>query len=722
MNAQQNNKRFRPSLSQLILVGLVLGVACGLFLGELASGLGVVGQAYIGLIQMSILPYMVVSLVHGIGGLTYDKARNLAITAGVVLLGSWVLAFSIIFVLPLAFPQTEAGAFYSPSLVEIAKVNFIELYIPSNPFSSLSRTIVPASAVFSVFLGVALIGVKKKQGLLDVLSATADTLMGVAKIVVRLTPVGVFAIAANATGTMTIEEFGRLQTYIVTFIVATLLLTFWVLPGLVAVLTPFGYRDVMRACRDALVTGFVTANLFIVLPILVVNSKRLFEQYKLQSEDAESYVEVLVPTSFNFPNIGKLLTLLFVLFAGWFTGSEIVLGDYPMFTMLGLFTLFGGVDLALPFLLDQMRIPSDMYQLYVVTGVVNSWFATLIAVMNLFAFTLVATCAATGGLRFNPKRLMRFVGLTVVVFISVIGFTRYGLSVVVSDTDKKLEYLVEINLREPVPAVVHQQVPMDLVPADTSKPRLPQILERGVLRVGYKKDNLPFSYRNVKGELVGFDIDLAHMLARDLGVELEFIPWEYDTLLEQLNAGQFDIVAGGLWVTPERLTHVDFSEPTMTTTMAFVVKDYLRHKFTSLQAVEQMPGVKIGIVSRKLAKATERSLPETEIVSLDSYAEFFIGNKHDLDAIAISAESGSAWTILYPDYDVSIIEPQIRVSVALAMTQGDLAFQGFVNAWLLIKKTEGELDRFYDKWILGKSEQEKQPRWSVIRDVLQWVN
>ncbi len=357
-----------------------------------------------------------------------------------------------------------------------------------------------------------------------------------------------------------------------------------------------------------------------------------------------------------------------------------------------------------------------------VTGVVNSWFATLIAVMNLFAFTLVATCAATGGLRFNPKRLMRFVGVTVVVFIAVIGLTRYGLSVVVSDTDKKLEYLVEINLSEPVPAVVHQQVPRDLIPADTSKTRLPQILERGVLRVGYKADNLPFSYLNVTGELVGFDIDLAHRLARELGVELEFVPWEYDTLLEQLNAGQFDIVAGGLWVTTSRLIDAAFSEPTMTTTMAFVVKDYLRHRFTNLEVVEQMPGVKIGLVGEELVKRAERAMPETEIVSLFSYAEFFVGNKHALDAIAISAESGSAWTILYPDYDVSIIEPQIRVPVALAMAQGDQDFQSFVNNWLHIEKTEGRLDQFYDKWILGKSEQQKRPRWSVIRDVLHWVD
>lgn len=82
----------------------------------------------------------------------------------------------------------------------------------------------------------------------------------------------------------------------------------------------------------------------------------------MADEDTESYVEVLVPASFNFPNIGKLLTLLFILFAGWYTGKSIGMEQYPTFASLGLFTLFEGVDLALPFLLDQMRIPSDLYQ------------------------------------------------------------------------------------------------------------------------------------------------------------------------------------------------------------------------------------------------------------------------------------------------------------------------------------------------------------------------
>ena len=176
MSDQSKDKR-GISLSSQILIGLTLGLIVGLFLGEKASPLAIVGRAYIGLIQMSILPYMVVALMLGIGSLSYGKARNLAITGGIVLVASWFLAFTIVFLLPLAFPSIEAGSFYSPSLVEVAEVDFIDLYIPVNPFSSLARTVVPAAAVFSIAFGVALLGIFLVLRIQTGLSAIAAIIM-----------------------------------------------------------------------------------------------------------------------------------------------------------------------------------------------------------------------------------------------------------------------------------------------------------------------------------------------------------------------------------------------------------------------------------------------------------------------------------------------------------------------------------------------------------------
>ena len=559
------------SLSTQILIGLTLGLFVGLFFGDRASVLAIVGKAYIGLIQMSILPYMVVSLMLGIGSLSYEKAAKLAITGGIVLVASWFLAFAIVFLMPLAFPSIKAGSFFSASLVEVAEVDFIDLYIPVNPFSSMARTVVPAAALFSVAFGIALIGVENKRSLLEILSATSKTLTRIAMMVVKLTPIGVFAIAANAAGTMTIDEFGRLQSYIIPFIVATLLLTFWILPGLAAAITPFRYREILKSARDALTTGFVTGNLFITLPMLVESARKLFDDRHIRNDDTDNYVEVLVPTSFNFPNIGKLLTLLFVLFAGWFVGKSIALTDYPGFAVLGLFTLFGGVDLALPFLLDQMQIPSDMYQLYVVTGVLNSWFATLLAVMNLFAFTLVAACAATGSVRINWSRIFSFSIISLVIFIAALLGTRFVLSEMVSKEDFTRRTLMQAEIKEPKKSDIKE---IGLKEVINPKNPLKSIIKRGKLRVGYHPENLPFSFVNDNGDLVGFDAELMLMLARELKVEIEFIEWDYETVVKDLNQGKFDIAIGGLIVNPERLVKANFSNPYLNMTTAVVVEDY----------------------------------------------------------------------------------------------------------------------------------------------------
>ena len=713
MNEQVKNKK-SISLSTQILFGLTLGIFVGLFFGDKASVLAIIGKAYIGLIQMSILPYMVASLMLGIGSLSYEKAKNLGITAGIVLVGSWFLAFIIVFLIPLAFPTIEAGSFYSPNLVEVADVDFIDLYIPVNPFSSMARTVVPAAALFSVVFGIALIGVENKQSLLNILDATSKTLTRIAMMVVKVTPIGVFAIAANAAGTMTVEEFGRLQCYIIPFIVATLLLTFWVLPGLAAAITPFSYREILKSVRDALTTGFVTGNLFITLPMLVENARKLFEDRRIKNDDTDNYLEVLIPTSFNFPNIGKLLTLLFVLFAGWFVGKNIALADYPGFAVTGLFTLFGGVDLALPFLLDQMQIPSDMYQLYVVTGVLNGWFATLLAVMNLYVFTLVAACAATGTMQINWSRIFRFAIISLVIFIAVLLGMRFVLSEMVSKENIHRHTLMQSEIEISKTADIKKIRSKDTVAQES---RLRSIINRGKLRVGYNPENMPFSFVNDNGDLVGFDIELMHLLSQALEVGLEFIPWTYETTIKEIEQNKFDVIIGGMIVTPERLVKANFSNPYMNITTALVVKDYQRDKFKSWRMIDKERINRLGVVGEGRVKRVKSFLTNTDIVMMESFSEFFTDNPKEVDAIVISAEAGSAWTILYPSYSVVVPEPHIKENVALAMPLGLSDFEGFVNDWLEMEKTRGIINKFYDKWILGKKVETKKPRWSIGRDV-----
>ena len=76
-------------LSSQILLGLIAGIACGLFFGDFCSWLSIVGDAFVGLLRMTVLPYIVVSLIANLGRLSFQHSRRLASVGGAVLLGLW---------------------------------------------------------------------------------------------------------------------------------------------------------------------------------------------------------------------------------------------------------------------------------------------------------------------------------------------------------------------------------------------------------------------------------------------------------------------------------------------------------------------------------------------------------------------------------------------------------------------------------------------------------
>ena len=188
--------------------------------------------------------------------------------------GLWILALVFAFLIPLTFPSVQNASFFSSSLLEQRPAfDFIGLYIPANPFNSLANNVVPAVVLFSLFLGIALVGVERRERLLDVLKVAKDAIAAATRAVTRLTPYGLFAIAANAAGTLSLEQLSRLQIYLVAYVAVALLVSLWVLPGLVGALTPIRARDMLGASRDSLITACIAGDLFIVLPSLMQASQ-----------------------------------------------------------------------------------------------------------------------------------------------------------------------------------------------------------------------------------------------------------------------------------------------------------------------------------------------------------------------------------------------------------------------------------------------------------------
>ena len=713
------------SLSTKIIIGALLGIMVGLFWGEDAAWLAIVGNGFIRLLQMTILPYIVASLILGIGSLSFQNARSLAWKGGLLLCFFWSLALAVIMVMPVIFPHMTSGAFFSASSVTIPqKIDYLSTYIPANPFHSLSTSTIPAVVLFCLSIGVAMIGMnEEKDSLLHILKLCCVALTKVAHFVVSLTPFGVFAIAAAAAGTMTIEEFGRLHVYFVTFIGSALLLAVVIYPLLTSMLTPFKYRDIVNLSKDALVTAFATGNLFVILPIITTNSKELFKEYGCGSDETESLMDIIIPIYFNFPDSGKLMSLLFVMFGAWFIGSPMPVSSYPEFIFAGFFSFFGGVDMALPYLLNTFHIPRDLFQLYMVAGIINGRFGTLLAAMDLIAFTLICTGSLIGLVKFRLKRVITYSSFMLVTSVLVIILLKVTLAHTFRNEYKENKILESMVVHEKAPCKVFKELQSTGMLKETFRniPTLSRILKRKTIRIGYNPDAVPFSYFNGKGELVGYDIAMIHHLARQIDCSIEFFPVKYKDIDKQLNSGNIDIAMSGIAVSVPELTKMDFTIPYMTLTMAFVVKSYEKEKFESKAALQKQRNLTIATTwNSSILPMVKQYLPNAKMKIIKSNEDYFEG-KVKADALLISAEAGSAWTLKYPTYSVAVPKPLLyktEAAYAIAKNNPDLLI--FLNQWIRLAKLNGVMKKEYSYWIFGKGLYSKKKRWSIKHDLLHW--
>lgn len=712
-------------LSARIFTGLAAGLLTGLFFGEIVADLKVFGDIFVKLLQITVLPYIIVSLIAGFGRMDLDQARRLAVRGTAVLLAIWGLALVIIFLGALAFPDLDTASFFSSAIAsETEETDLISLYLPANVFFSLANNLVPAVVFFSILVGVALISVEDKSTVLPFFDGLAAALSKVNHGIVQLTPYGIFAISAAAAGTMTIEEVGRVQVYLITYISLATLITFWIFPGLVAALSGISYREVLSTFKDTLVMAFATGNQFVVLPQIAENCKELLRRHGVDGPESESAIDIIVPVSFNFPSLGKLLVLLFILFAAWFTDTELDGGDRLTLAFNGLFSLFGSLNVAVPYLLDSLQVPADMFQLFLVTGIVVGRFGAMLAALHIIVLSVLGTLALCGKVNIRLAAVARYLLITGISLFALVLVLRAYFLVFVPDAPPRATVLAGIELMEERVASRFSETVPEASVTQLAGTRVDHVLRHGVLQVGYRPNNLPCSYLTPAGRLVGFDVEMAHILAEDIGVDLEFVPFEFDRLGRMLASGQIDIAMSCIASLPGRYAYASFSRPYLDLTLAFVVPDHERDIYADLDLLRQRKDLTIALVSNHYFKARiEHLLPNASIVFLEAAEDFFNGGDQGADALLLSAEEGAAYSYRYPRYTVArVARGAIRLPAGYPVPKGDIEMLEFVSNWVDLKKKDGTIDALYEYWMLGGAAKARTPRWSVIRDVLGWVD
>jgi Na+/H+-dicarboxylate symporter/ABC-type amino acid transport substrate-binding protein len=709
------------SLSRQIFVALALGIAVGLFFGEKVAFIGVLGKAFVQLLQITVLPYVAGSLIYGFGSLGAKEARLVFSRGGALLMLLWALTLAFVFLSPLALPSGKGGAFFSAAPQEAEHpIDWVGLYIPSNPFHSLANNVVPAVVVFAVLAGIALMGMKDKQALLRPLAVFNDAMGRVGAMVTKTTPYGIFAIAAHTAATMRLDEFERLQGFLFVYAGLACLLTFWLLPGLVAATTHVPRRSMIRSSQSALVTAFVTSNLFVVLPQIVENARALLADGGSRDETESELVDVLVPTSFNFPHCAKLMSLSFVPFVAWYAGLRLDLSFYPTLAGAGLLAVFGSINTAIPFMLDLAQLPADLFQLFVVSGVLNSRFGAMTAAMHTLTIAILGTCLITGRVRIEPRRLARYLVASVLLVAAFLGGTRLLLAKMLSDPPTRAEMLAAIRPRGPLAQSSLLTDPAPPQPPPARGTRLDFVRASGRIRVGFEANSIPWAFLNGEGAPVGFDAEQAHQLALALGVRLEHVELPRERVPDALASGAIDVVMSGVRVSARAAELAAFSRPYAEESIAFLVPDHRREEFAHVADIRGRQ-LRIAIVNRpEWIEALSRALPQAEVMPVGSPLEFVEG-RVQADALLTSWERACAWSLLYPQFSPAQPQPPVgHVTLAYTVPRGEPDLLNAIDTFIDVQRAAGRLEAARRFWILGEATRVREPRWSVARNVLGW--
>jgi len=242
-----------------------------------------------------------------------------------------------------------------------------------------------------------------------------------------------------------------------------------------------------------------------------------------------------------------------------------------------------------------------------------------------------------------------------------------------------------------------QQTESKAAPAQVSQ--LETILQRGTIKVGFDTFK-PWAMKDKDGNYVGFEIEVAQKLAKDMGVKVEFVPTKWSGIIPALLTGKFDIIIGGMSVTPQRNLKVNFSVPYEFSGLSIVANQELaggRTMLADFNNPETSIAVRLGTTA---AEAAKNFLPNAKTLFFDEESqtiqELLNGRVH-----AVVASNPLPFT-LAKEYQEKLYLPLqedfTKEPISFAVRKGDPDYMNWLNNWVLVNMSKGWLQNRYEYW------------------------
>ena len=226
---------------------------------------------------------------------------------------------------------------------------------------------------------------------------------------------------------------------------------------------------------------------------------------------------------------------------------------------------------------------------------------------------------------------------------------------------------------------------------------LDEIQKRGKLRVGMEPGYMPFELTNKKGEIIGFDVDMAKRMAKAMNVELELVSTAWD--------GIIPAPLTGMTLTQERNLSINFAQPYIIIGQSVLVAK--KHEGTvksymDLNDPQYTVASKLGTTGEQ---ATKRMIDKANYISYETEQEGvmeLLNGKidafiYDMPFNAIAFSEKGQGKIYHVD------QPFTYEPLAWAVKKGDPDFLNWLNNFMFQIRNDGTYEKIYSKWFADDS-------------------
>ncbi len=234
----------------------------------------------------------------------------------------------------------------------------------------------------------------------------------------------------------------------------------------------------------------------------------------------------------------------------------------------------------------------------------------------------------------------------------------------------------------------------------TAAGTLDEITKRGELRVACQTQGAPFSFVDRNGERTGSSVELCKLIAKEMGVKITFLNYDWDGLIPALLSGKADMLAADMTPTLKRAMKISFVDPYMYTgSVVFVKQD---SPIKSLDDAKK-PGIKLAVLLGSTGETDAKSaFPEAELKTYKGGGPILLNavmaghtDAGVNDGSAVRGQSSS-----FPPDSIRILEGQLSKSpLAFAVRYDSQDLREWLNLFFLHTKLDGRLDDNLNYWV-----------------------